>query len=432
MSAREVLSRPLTLPSETLPNRIAKAAMTEGLADPHGAPTPALERLYRTWARGGAGLLITGNVIVDRDHLERPGNVFLDREPDAALIAKWRAWAQAARSEGAGAWVQISHAGRQTQALVNPAPKAPSPVPLGLPGKNFAPPVALQEPEIVALIDRFARVAVLAREAGFSGAQIHAAHGYLISQFLSPRANLRTDAWGGSLENRARLLFEIVRATRTKVGRDFTLAVKLNSADFQRGGFNADDSFAVAQRLAGEGVDVLEISGGTYEQPRMAGMDGMEKADTTGLPASTAAREAYFLDFAAEMRKRVTMPLMVTGGFRSAAAMAAAIENDGVAIVGVARPLCVDPAGPAKLLAGAPALDKWEERVRLGPGLLGPKSPIAAIKAINGFGALYWSYQQLRRLGAGEAPDEKLPLMKALQREQAAQAEAMRAMRAAA
>ncbi|MDX2238087.1 MAG: NADH:flavin oxidoreductase/NADH oxidase family protein [Hyphomonadaceae bacterium] len=429
--AAETLRQPLALPAETLPNRIAKAAMTEGLADARGLPTPGLERLYDAWARGGAGLLITGNVIVDRDHLERPGNVIADRPADAETVARWTAWAKAARGRGAGAWVQINHAGRQTQAMVNPAPKAPSAVPLGLPGKNFAPPVALTEDEILDLIARFANAAWLAREAGFSGAQIHAAHGYLISQFLSPRSNRRTDSWGGSLQNRARFLIETVRAARAKVGRDFTLSVKLNSADFQKGGFAAQDSLAVAARLAEEGVDVLEISGGTYEQPRMAGMEGIEKLNTEGMPASTAAREAYFLDFATEMRKRAALPLMVTGGFRTADAMARAITEDGVAIIGIARPMCVDPLAPAKILSGAAALDKWEEKLRLGPGWLGPRSPIRMIKAINGFGALYWYYQQLRRLAVGAAPDEALSLMRALKLEQEAQAAMLKAMRAA-
>jgi 2,4-dienoyl-CoA reductase-like NADH-dependent reductase (Old Yellow Enzyme family) len=417
----DTLRRPLALPAETLPNRLAKAAMTEGLADPRGYATAGHVTLYDAWAKGGAGLLISGNVIIDRDHLERPGNVVLDRAPDGEAKAALAAWAKAARGRGAGFWMQISHGGRQTMATVNPAPKSASDVALAMPGKQFAQPVPLAEAEILDLVQRFANAAVHAREAGFTGAQIHAAHGYLLSQFLSPLANKRTDAWGGSLENRARFLLEAVRATRAKVGGDFTLSVKLNSADFQRGGFEGGESIAVAQWLAEAGVDVLEISGGSYEQPRMMGMDGMSKPDTKGLPASTAAREAYFLDFAVEMRKRVAMPLMVTGGFRTAAGMARAVTDDGVALIGLGRPLCVDPIAPQKLLAGQAALDRWEDRLRIGPGIFGPKSPIAMIKAINGFGATYWYYQQLRAMAAGRAPDQKLGVLKALQLEQAAQ-----------
>ena len=416
------LRQPLALAAETLPNRLAKAAMTEGLSDAQGRPTVRLVRLYDAWSKGGCGLLISGNVMVDRDHLERPGNVVLDRAPDAETRALYQAWTRAARSCGAGFWMQISHAGRQTMVGVNPAPKSASDVALDMPGKQFARPTPLTEAEIGILIERFASAALVARETGFTGVQIHAAHGYLISQFLSPLANKRTDAWGGSLENRARFLLEIVKRTRETVGRDFTVAVKLNSADFQRGGFAGGESIAVAAMLVQASVDVLEISGGSYEQPRMMGMDGMTAPDAGGVARSTAAREAYFLDFAVEMRKQVAIPLMVTGGFRSAAAMARAIEADGVALIGLGRPLCVDTASAKGVLSGKVALDRWEDRLRVGPGIFGPKSPFAMIKAINGFGATYWYYQQLRRIADGQAPDHKLGVLAALQREQADQA----------
>lgn len=421
MSSADTLRKPLVLPSETLPNRLAKAAMTEGLSDARGRPTARLARLYKAWADGGCGLLISGNVIVDRDHLERPGNVVLDRAPDADTRALYQAWTQAARSRGAGFWMQISHAGRQTMRTVNPAPKSASDVALAMPGKQFATPVPLTEAEILALIERFATAAQVAREVGFTGVQVHAAHGYLLSQFLSPLANKRTDAWGGSLENRARFLLEVVRKTRATVGPDFTLAVKLNSADFQRGGFAGGESIAVAGMLAQAGVDVLEISGGSYEQPRMMGMDGMTAPDASGVAKSTAAREAYFLDFAVDMQKSVTIPLMVTGGFRTADAMARAIDNDGVALVGLGRPLCFDTASAQRLLDGGAELDRWEARLRVGPGIFGPNSPFAMMKAINGFGATYWYYQQLRRIADGQAADPKLGVLAALQREQADQ-----------
>jgi 2,4-dienoyl-CoA reductase-like NADH-dependent reductase (Old Yellow Enzyme family) len=409
-------AEPLKLPSETLPNRLAKAAMTEGLADAQGRATLELARLYETWGASGAGLLITGNVQIDARHLERPGNVIVSGPQSADAMSALRRWSAAARRHHSGFWMQISHGGRQTPSLVNPTPKAPSAVPLALPGKQFGAPVPLTEDEITDLIARFANAVSVAREAGFTGAQVHAAHGYLISQFLNPRANQRTDAWGGSLENRARFLLEVVRAARAKVGADFTLAVKLNSADFQQGGFSPQDSVQVAQWLEQAGVDVLELSGGNYEQPKMMNMEGLEKADTTGLPASTARREAYFLDFALAMCQSVTLPLMVTGGFRTAAAMDEAVKS-GISIIGIARPMVTEPHAPKRLLEGAAALEDKQSHVRLGGGWLGPRSPFKTIRAINGFGVLYWQYQQLRRLGRGEEPDLSLPLMKAMSAE---------------
>ncbi len=413
-------SSPLQLPSETLSNRLAKAAMTEGLADARGCATPELARLYETWGASGAGLLISGNVQVDAHHLERPGNVIISGPQDAQAMSALRAWTATARRHHAGFWMQISHGGRQTPALVNPAPKAPSSTPLAMPGKQFGNPVPLTEEEIIDLIARFANCAAVARDAGFTGAQIHAAHGYLVSQFLNPRANRRNDAWGGSLENRARFLLEIVRAARAKVGADFTLAVKLNSSDFQQGGFSPQDSVQVAHWLEEAGVNALEISGGNYEQPKMMNLEGMEKADTSGLPASTARREAYFLDFALAMRAQVNLPLMVTGGFRTAAAMDAAVQG-GIALIGIARPMVTDPHAPKRLLEGASMLEDKQSQVRLGGGWLGPLSPFKTIRAINGFGLLYWQYQQLRRVGRGEEPDLRLPLMKAMSAEMAAQ-----------
>lgn len=418
-SAQATLRAPLTLPNgAVLPNRLAKAAMTEGLADPAGVPTDNLVRLYSAWADSGCGVLITGNVQVDRWHLERPGNVIIDREPDAAMRKRLTQWAQSAQRSGSRIWMQISHAGRQTQATVNPHPKAPSAVPLGLPGKQFATPVALTEPEIHDVIVRFGIAAQAARDAGFDGVQIHAAHGYLISQFLNPRANRRTDGWGGDLENRARLLLAVVAEVRKRTGARFTVTVKLNSADFQKGGFAAAESRQVIHWLHDAGIDLIEISGGNYEQPRMMDLDGMEKPDLSGLPASAAAREAYFAAFAAQVRSEVKMPLMVTGGFRSAAAMASAVADDGIALVGLGRPLCVDLGTVNDLLAGKrDRLDHWENQLRLGPGWLGPRSPLSLIKVLNGFGATYWYYQQFRRIGLGQAPDPSLSVFSALLRE---------------
>jgi 2,4-dienoyl-CoA reductase-like NADH-dependent reductase (Old Yellow Enzyme family) len=238
--------------------------MTEGLATPDGIATPQLERLYGLWSDGGAGMLLSGNIQVDRDHLERPGNVVLQDgkvEDEAAMVAL-RKWAKAATRNKNHFWAQLSHAGRQVQKDINPEPKAPSAVALSIPGGKFGTPVALTIPEIEELIESFANAAKTCQDAGFTGVQVHSAHGYLLSSFLNPRANQRTDEYGGSLENRSRMLLAIVKRIREKVGHKFPISVKLNSADFQKGGFQFDDSLKVVQLLEKASVDLIEISGG--------------------------------------------------------------------------------------------------------------------------------------------------------------------------
>lgn len=335
------LGAPLALPcGAVLPNRLCKAAMTEGLADPMNRPGDDLERLYRTWSEGGAGLLLTGNVQIDRSHLERPGNMVIDGNGGEDAF---RRLAQAGRTAGNHIWMQINHPGRQTERRINPHPSAPSSVPLTSPG-DYGRPRALSEREILDIINRFARVAGAAREAGFTGVEIHAAHGYLLSQFLSPIANRREDDWGGSLANRARLLLEVVKSARAAVGDDFPIGVKLNSSDFQKGGFEMHESVQVAQWLNQAGIDLLELSGGNYERTSMTGVD---------TPESTMRREAHFLDFAHSLRPVISTPVMVTGGFRTRKAMMAALQSGDTDMIGIGGPLCLEPDLPAKLLAGA-------------------------------------------------------------------------------
>jgi 2,4-dienoyl-CoA reductase-like NADH-dependent reductase (Old Yellow Enzyme family) len=408
------LTDPLKLPcGATLKNRIAKAAMTEGLGDAQGRATERHVNLYRAWADGGAGLLLTGNVIVDPDHLERPGNVVIARDADDDMRKRLSAWAKAGTANNTHLWMQTSHAGRQTQAIVNPHPKAPSAVPLGLPGKQFGVPTPMTEQEIEATINAFARAARIAKDTGFTGVQVHAAHGYLISQFLSPRANLRTDKWGGPLENRARLLLEVVKRTRAAVGPSFPVAVKLNSADFQKGGFAFEDSLTVARWLQDASVDLIEVSGGTYEQPKMVNAEGLEPAEAPKLAASTAAREAYFVDFAKAMKGAVKIPVMVTGGFRSRAIVDHALSTEAADVVGIGRPMCVDTDAPHHLSRGLAELTRWENQLQMFPTWAGfvRRHPIA--RAIEGFAVLYWYYAQLYRLGRGEPPERKLGVFKA-------------------
>ena len=352
------LFTPLTLPNGTsLPNRIAKAAMEENMCDANHAPSAALLRLYQAWADGGAGLILTGNVMVDRRAMTGPGGVVLE---DDSHLDQFKQWARVARSGGAQVWMQISHPGRQMMAALGQETWSASAVPLdmGNLSNKFSVPKAMSAADIHEIEQRFVRTAQLAEQAGFNGVQIHAAHGYLLSQFLSPICNQRQDAWGGSLENRARLLVDIVKAVRAVVAPQFAVAVKLNSADFQRGGFSSQDAHQVVQLLNGLHVDVVEVSGGSYEAPAMQGQarDGR-----------TLAREAYFLEFAQDMLALAQMPLMVTGGIRRKA-VADKVVRSGVALVGIATALAIDPSLPNAWRSGqdmAPALSPitWKNKM---------------------------------------------------------------------
>jgi 2,4-dienoyl-CoA reductase-like NADH-dependent reductase (Old Yellow Enzyme family) len=340
------LSDPLTLPcGATLSNRVAKAALTEGLADDAGRASERNVRLYEHWGAGGAGLLITGNVLIDHRFLERPRNVVVERGSDRGML---REVAAAATAHGTRCWVQINHPGRQA-GLGSEQFVGPSAVPVATGSSTMT--RALSTAEIHDLIDRFGYVAETVRECGFDGVQIHAAHGYLNSQFLSPLTNLRDDEWGGPLENRARLLLSAVRAAREAVGPDFAVAVKLNSADFQKGGFSEDESLTVIGWLEDEGIDLLEISGGNYESMEMVGVSNPDSPQPKRR-ASTVAREAYFVAFADHIRPHVTVPLMVTGGFRTRAAMDAALASGALDVVGLGRPFCADPTIAEGLLSG--------------------------------------------------------------------------------
>ncbi|WP_368680345.1 NADH:flavin oxidoreductase/NADH oxidase family protein (plasmid) [Rhodococcus opacus] len=403
------LAQPLKLPcGALLNNRIAKAAMSEKLAGPRNESTAQLEAVYRRWGESGAGLILTGNMIVDRRGMEHPGNVAIDTFEDRVALQRL---ARAATAGGQHTWVQLSHCGRQTPIAINPEPLAPSAVRLGTDGL-FGMPRPMTEGDILENIARTARAAQVVREAGFTGVQVHAAHGYLVSQFLSPRTNLREDAWGGSLENRARFLLELVRAIRTAVGSDFPLSVKLNSSDFQKDGFTLDECKEVVRWLNDESVDLLEISGGNLEQLVMTGAP----ADDNGrvrVRESTKAREAYFLDYAAAVVPVATMPLMVTGGFRSRAAMEEALESTGVDVIGLGRPMCADPDLPRRLLDSTvdhvpsyehSLADQYDQEFGRGGGAA----------AQRGTGVLWFNYQ-IVAMSEGGSPRVDLSLTEGLE-----------------
>jgi 2,4-dienoyl-CoA reductase-like NADH-dependent reductase (Old Yellow Enzyme family) len=328
------LFSPLKLRSGTrLRNRIAKAAMEENLAGDAQLPDQRMTSLYGRWGAGGAGLLITGNVMIHAEALTGPAGVVLDEHAPLDPFARW---AKAGKAGGAAMWMQISHPGRQVQAGMPGVVWGPSEIAVDLGrrhSKRFGQPSAMAEEQIKATVERFATTAALAESSGFDGVEIHGAHGYLLSQFLSPLVNRRSDRWGGSLENRARFLLDVVRAVRKAVSPSFAVAVKLNSADFQRGGFDADDAAKVIAMLAPLGVDLVELSGGSYESPAMAGRAADDR---------TAAREAYFLELAADLAETSKLPLMLTGGI-TRRETAEEVLASGVDLVGMGTAIAVTP-----------------------------------------------------------------------------------------
>ena len=381
-----LLAQPLRLSNGSiLRNRLAKAAMSETLATYTNRPTPRLVELYRRWAASGIGLLITGNVMIDRRALGEPGNVVIEDEADLPLL---RQWASAATDQGVAIWVQLNHPGKQATKGLNAGTLAPSAVPFREDMQAlFETPREATQAEIEDIIRRFGRSAAICKAAGFSGVQIHGAHGYLVNQFLSPHHNRRNDQWGGTPEQRRRFVLAVYAEIRRQVGADFPIGIKLNSADFQRGGFTEEESLATMQALVDAGIDLIEISGGTYEAPAMSG------AVPQAQKASTVAREAYFLEFAEKARASLKVPLMVTGGFRSAAGMNAALRTGSLDVIGLARLLAIDPDAPMFLLRGQDS-----------PQHVHPiKTGIPAIDRM-GVMEIFWYTLQLRRIADGGNP----------------------------
>ncbi|MFI1765282.1 NADH:flavin oxidoreductase/NADH oxidase family protein [Streptomyces sp. NPDC020800] len=381
------LSTPLELPNGSwIPNRLAKPAMEESMArQPGQLPGRRIEALYRRWARSGTGLIITGNVMVDRRALTAPGTIVLDADTP---IAPFRTWAAAGAAAGGQMWMQINHPGRQVYSNMPGVAWAPSDIGISL-GKHtdvFARPTAMTEDDIRATIARFAVTARRAEEAGFHGVQIHAAHGYLLSQYLSPLANRRTDRWGGSLENRARLLTEVTRAVREAVSPGFSVGVKLNASDFQHGGFDLDEAGTVLEYLEGLAVDLVELSGGS-----------VESAATMGRTADQRAldKEAYFLTLSQHLARSTRLPLMLTGGI-GRRETAEEVLRRGFAMAGVARALALNPDLPTRWLAGRDA------------DVFAPHLPWRD-QDLASAGALAYVRAHMRRTADGRSPQPKIP-----------------------
>ena len=377
-----------TLPNgSVLKNRIAKSAMSENFGTRNHAPSKGLINAYKVWAKGNPGLLITGNVMVDSMALGEARNVVVEDYKDFELLKKW---ARSVEGTGVHLWPQINHPGRQAFAVINRKTVGPSAISLrlGSASKMFKIPKALSDEEIWDIIKRFGNTARIMKEAGFTGCQIHGAHGYLVSQFLSPNSNIRTDQWGGSLSNRARFVLEVYREIRRQVGSDYPIAIKINSADFQRGGFTEEESMEVIRSLSNEGIDLIEISGGNYERPVM--IQGDRKK-------STISREAYFLDYIEKARKLIKTPLLLTGGFRSVSVIEKALEDGNLDVVGLARPFCLYPNLANQIFDGS--VELFETPI-----------PQIGVKFLDKLGGveLPWYELQIQRIGKGKSPKTNL------------------------
>jgi 2,4-dienoyl-CoA reductase-like NADH-dependent reductase (Old Yellow Enzyme family) len=368
-----------------LRNRICKASMNEALATPDGKVQPEHVALYDVWANSGASLLITGNMMVDGAHMNEPLVVDALLDANMDLLRKWAATGKRTNTH---IWPQLNHPGKQSPKMVNDAPVAPSVVPI--PNDMFVPPRELSDAEIEGIIDRFVEAAVRLEDAGFTGVQLHGAHGYLIGQFLSPHHNRRTDRWGGSFENRFRFVEEIYRRIRAKTGSEFNIGIKINSSDFQKGGFTEEDSINVAKALDALGIDLIEISGGSWENPVNRKGKQEEKKE------STKKREAYFLEYAEKVKSQIGAPLVVTGGFRSSAGISDALASGAMDMAGVARPFAVEP--------------KFGTQIIQNPNHMSPVAPIrSGLKKIDAMAIMEisWYTMQIERIAQGKKVQTK-------------------------
>ncbi len=339
----DMLFEPLTLPCGViLKNRIVKSAMSDSLGDGTGHPTPAQINLYRVWANGRLAVAIIGEVQCAPDYAEKPGNLVLNK---ASELERFEPLASAGRQNGAQLWVQLGHAGAMAYP---PTSKPKGPSALDLPGLCCE---AMSLDEISRLPQEFARTAALAEKTGFGGVQIHAAHGFLLSQLLSPLFNRRTDNYGGSIENRMRLVLEVISAVRASVGPEFPIAIKLNSSDQLEGGLMEDDALKVVAALERTSLDLIEISGGTYFPSAKSASD-------------SGGSGPYFAGFTKRARELTGKPLMLTGGFKTLFQAEEAIIAGIADVVGLARALAIEPALPNLWQSGQlpePAFPRFRE-----------------------------------------------------------------------
>ncbi|CAF1147191.1 unnamed protein product, partial [Didymodactylos carnosus] len=330
--------------------------MEESLGSGDNQPNEYIYRLYERWAKGSFGLLLTGNVQVDERYPGLMTDIMIPSK-DKIDIEKWKRYADVCQSHGIPTIVQINHAGRQSPLGKRPYKQptiAPSPIPMSI-GDNIlartlqrfviGTPEEMTRAQIDEAVEKFADAAEIMVKAGFAGVEIHASHGYLVSSFLSPKTNKRRDEYGATPKDRMNFLFNIVDAIKAVVPQRFAVGVKLNSADFSAGGLTEEEAHDQIRWINEHGgIEFIEISGGTYEAPAMAGTEYQPRSERT------RTREAYFIDFAVKVRNTTTIPLIVTGGFRTREGMNDAIRSNACDFIGIGRPTCIQFNLPAILL----------------------------------------------------------------------------------
>lgn len=317
------------LGSLTLENRFVRSATWEGMADDDGACTPRLIDLMTRLADGGVGLIITGHTYVSREGLAGPKQMGIH---DDGMLPGLTRMASAVHARNGRIVVQLAHAGIHAAAELSGLPAMGPSV---LQGEKFPVCLEMTEADIAAVVDDFAAGAARAQKAGFDGVQLHAAHGYLLSQFLSPFYNRRQDLYGGDIENRARIVLEILDRVRAAVGKTFPVLIKLNSEDFVEGGFSRQDMTAVCRMLEQAGIDAVELSGGTrysgrYTPVRPGNFD-------------TPDRQVFYRDAAGDYKAHIRTPLILVGGIRSLATAEQLVASSQTDYIAMSRPLIREP-----------------------------------------------------------------------------------------
>ncbi len=335
---QSILFTPIRIGSIEIPNRFARSATHDYCGADDGTVSDRQVEIYRGLAEGEVGLIVTGHAYVQPVGKASPRQI---AAYDDRFIPGLRRLAETARGTASKIVLQIAHSGRQTKPSLTGGATPVSPSAVYDPVSKVMP-REMTPDEIRALVGDFVAAARRARDAGFDGVQLHAAHGYLLSSFLSPHTNRRTDEWGGPLENRARAMLEALRGIKAACGRDFPVLVKLNSIDFLPDGLTVDDAIAAARLLERDGIDAIEVSGGMAEAGRGSIWPGLRSED----------EEGYFLESAARVKREVSVPVMGLGGFRTVRAMERAVASGKADIVSMSRPFIHDPDLVRKIRSG--------------------------------------------------------------------------------